>query len=119
MAVVLLAEDDVALQEIYATWLEDIGDVTVHTAATGGEAAARVDRSVDVAVLDRRMPGDEVARRVRSTHPDCDIVVVSAFGPDERGPAGDCDRYLTKPIRREQLVAAVERGIGGLVRPVR
>lgn len=115
MAGLLLAASDRDLRSVYAAWLEEIDDVTLRTAPTGVEARERVDESVDVAVLDGRLPavaGDDVTRLGRATHPGCTVVVVSAFDGDD-GPSGsDYDRYLTKPIRRAELVTAVERELG-------
>ena len=114
MATVLLADDDAQLREMYALWIQDLECVTLQFAADGAEAEKRVDESVDVAVVDRRMPkttGDEVARTIRSTHPDCDVIIVSAFVPDENLADDHYDCYLTKPIQREDLVAAVKRAL--------
>jgi CheY-like chemotaxis protein len=112
MSTVLLAEDDLELREVYETWLQEIGDVTIRTASDGREATEQVDESLEVAVVDRRMPnlsGDEVARTIRSRHPDCDILVVSAFEPDQNIADEKYDHYLTKPIGRDRFVATVER----------
>lgn len=115
MPTVLLVDDNEELLETYAIWLDRLESVSVRTATDGGEALDRLDRTVDVAVLDRQMPrtaGREVCRAIRSTCPDCAIIVVSAFEPDGAIADGDYDRYLTKPVGGDALIGAIERESG-------
>jgi len=122
MATILLADDDADLREMFALWLEGLDDVSIRSAGDGAEAVELLDESVDLAVLDRRMPrtsGDEVARTIRSTYPDCDVIIVSAFEPDENLADDEYDRYLTKPLQREPLVSAVESRVADLATPTR
>lgn len=63
---VLIADDEAALVELFSTYFEN--DVIVETALNGDEAIERLDDTVDVVLLDRRMPrmsGDEVAEYIR------------------------------------------------------
>lgn len=116
MATVLLADDDEKLLQMYSLWLEEAGSPTLRTATTGREALEQIDESVDVAVLDRGMPeltGDKVAATIRSTHPDCTILVVSAFEPDDGIEDWAYDRYVTKPIEREELATMVDDAAAG------
>lgn len=110
MATVLVADDDQDLLEMYLLWLGERADWSIRSATTGEEAVSLIDDGVDAAVLDRRMPGrsgDDVAQEIRDSHPACAVVLVSAFQPDD-GATPDCDRYITKPIRRGDLIEAVE-----------
>ena len=63
MADVLVVDDEPDIAESYEMWLQEDHDVEM---ATSGEAALEaLDESVDVLLLDRRMPemsGDEVLR---------------------------------------------------------
>ena len=54
------------------------------TAYGGREALEAVDGSVDVVLLDRRMPeipGDEVLGRIRTTGYNCRVIVLTAVDP--------------------------------------
>ncbi|PSQ47878.1 DNA-binding protein [Halobacteriales archaeon SW_6_65_15] len=53
-ATVLIVDDEKPITDAYAQWLED--DYTVRTAYSGSEALEKLDESVDVVLLDRRMP---------------------------------------------------------------
>lgn len=115
MDTVLVADDDDELRQVYELWLEDIGEWDVRTAADGDEALARLDDAVDVAVLDRRMPGatgDEVAADIQSTMRGCDVIMVSAYQPDGNIDQAVYDRYLTKPVRKEELMEAIASELG-------
>lgn len=111
MTTVLLADDDEELRQVYAIWLDGLDGVAVRTADDGAAALEAFDEAVDLAVLDRRMPGatgDEVAREIRESDTDCTIVIASAFEPDGNLPAEDYDRYLSKPISQDDLTAQVD-----------
>lgn len=111
MPTALLADDDTELREMYEIWLEGWDDLTVRTATDGDEALEKLDEAVDIAVLDRGMPGtsgDEVARRVDSSYPECRVLIVSAFQPDDKVDEHTYDQYLTKPVGKDDLVATIE-----------
>jgi DNA-binding response OmpR family regulator len=107
---VLVVEDEPPLIEIYARWLE--GDYEVRTAQNGSEALEQIDDEVDVALLDRLMPGmsgDEVLAEVRERAPDCRVAMVTAVEPDFDIITMGFDDYLTKPVEKETLLETVER----------
>ena len=69
-ATVMLVDDEPTLVDLYETFLS--GEYDVRTATGGTEALEVMDESVDVALLDRRMPelsGDEVLLE-RATYDD-------------------------------------------------
>ena len=107
---VLVVEDERALVDLYVRWLED--EYRVLT-ATGGEAALeQFDESVDVALLDRLMPGmsgDEVLDEIRTRDTDCKVTMVTAVEPDFDVIDMGFDDYLTKPVEREELLATIDR----------
>jgi DNA-binding response OmpR family regulator len=107
---VLLAEDEPALLATYQTWLTDEYDV--RTASDGDEALAAVDETVDVVVLDRRMPtvsGDEALAEMRLRGYSGMVAVVTAVEPDLEIVDMPFDTYLTKPVRREELLKVIDR----------
>jgi DNA-binding NarL/FixJ family response regulator len=67
----------------------------------------------DVAILDLMMPqmdGAEVTRAVKKKRPSTKVVILSVFGQEHhirRGLAAGADRYLTKGLSSEELIAAV------------
>jgi len=107
---VLVVEDEPPLIEIYARWLE--ADHEVRTAQNGTEALEQVDEEIDVALLDRLMPGmsgDEVLAEIRDRAPGCRVAMVTAVEPDFDIIEMGFDDYLTKPVEKETLLETVER----------
>jgi DNA-binding response OmpR family regulator len=106
--VVLVADDEAELAELYAHWLADEYDVRV---ATGGEEALELaTEAVDVALLDRRMPmmtGDEVLAALRDRGIDCRVAMITAVEPDVDIVDMPFDDYLVKPVTREELRSVV------------
>jgi DNA-binding response OmpR family regulator len=106
---VVVADDDHQVLDLYETWLADSYDVRV--AAGGEEALEAVDESVEVMLLDRRMPdipGDAVLEAVRARGFDCRIVMLTAVDPDVDIIDMQFDDYVTKPVSREEITGTVE-----------
>ncbi|MGM0576331.1 MAG: sigma-54-dependent transcriptional regulator [Myxococcota bacterium] len=89
----------------------------VRTAGGGREALAIVDSEpVDVVLLDVKMPdlsGTEVLDRIKRSHPDVEVVMMTAYGTIQTAVdairAGAYD-FLTKPFEPiEQVARVVER----------
>lgn len=107
---VLVVEDEPPLIEIYTRWLEE--DYEVRTAQNGSEALERIDDEIDIALLDRLMPGmsgDEVLAEIRERAPGCRVAMVTAVEPDFDIIRMGFDDYLTKPVEKEMLLETVER----------
>ncbi|MFB6171402.1 MAG: HalX domain-containing protein [Haloarculaceae archaeon] len=107
---VLVVEDERQLADLFETWLAT--DYDVRVAYTGEEALDLADETVDVVLLDRRLPGlsgDEVLDRFHGRGLDCRVVMVTAVRPDFDLLSLGFDDYLTKPLGRDDLVDAVER----------
>jgi len=108
---VLLADDEKDLADLFAVYLGDHYDTRV--AYGGEEALEKLDSSVDVMLLDRRMPGysgDQVLADVRKEGWDCPVIFISAITKDGDGRA-NADDYLEKPIDREELVEIVKTNL--------
>jgi DNA-binding response OmpR family regulator len=106
---VLVLEDERGLADLYTAWLTT--DYTVQTTYTASEARSAFDNSVDIALIDRRLPdgsGDEILRWVRQEHPDCRTAMVTAVNPDFDIMGMPFDDYLVKPIEKSDLKDAVE-----------
>lgn len=107
---VLVVEDERALIELYVRWLED--DYRVLTATDGEEAIEQFDEEIDVALLDRLMPGmsgDEVLQELRKAVSGCKVAMVTAVEPDFDVISMGFDDYLTKPVEREELLETIHR----------
>ena len=103
-------------------------DFEVIEAPDGATALARMDRSVDVALLDRGLPdvdGISLIPALRARRADLHIMIVSALGTEaERveGLLAGADDYLVKPASMAELIARVaaaarriERGRGDVL----
>jgi DNA-binding response OmpR family regulator len=102
--VVLVVDDNRAIANTYTAFLSD--EYTVRTAYNGKEALDELGPSVDVVLLDRRMPevsGDAVLEEIGSRQLDCRVVMLTAVDPDFDIIDMGFDEYLVKPIEREEL----------------
>ncbi|WP_158855146.1 response regulator transcription factor [Halorhabdus sp. CUG00001] len=108
--IVLVVDDESDVADAYAAQLEE--RYTVLTAYSGQEALETVDETVDVVLLDRRMPGisgDEVLSTVRDRGLDSRVAMVTAVDPDFDVIEMPFDDYVTKPVSREELFETIER----------
>lgn len=107
---VLVAEDERHLANLYAGWLEDRYDVRI--AYDGEGALEALDETVDVVLLDRRMPGltgDDVLEAITAGAYPCKVAMVTAIDPDFDVIGMGFDDYLVKPVSSADLEATVER----------
>jgi DNA-binding response OmpR family regulator len=109
-ASVLVVDDEPDVADAYAAQLE--GEYLVQTAYSGEEALEKIDASIDVVLLDRRMPGisgDEVLEHVRDRRLSCRVAMVTAVDPDFDIIEMPFDDYVIKPVSRDDLYATIER----------
>ncbi len=115
---ILLAEDNAVNQKVALSYLSRMG-YAADLARTGLEALEAVRReSYDVVLMDVQMPemdGFEATRRIRALGPgakDPWIVALTASamtGDPEKCSAAGMNDYLSKPVRVEDLAAALRR----------
>jgi len=106
---VLVVDDDTDLADTCEYWLRE--DFDVRLAYGGEEAVAKVDETVDVVLLDRRMPdlsGDEVLAEIDARGLDCRVAMMTAVEPDTDIVEMPFDEYLVKPVSEEDVVGTVE-----------
>lgn len=106
---VLVVDDEPAYVDAYTTWLQD--RYTVRTATTTRDALQQLDQSIDVALLDRRMPdssGDEILEEIRARQLDCRVGMVTAVEPEFDIINLPFDEYIVKPVSKTQLRETVE-----------
>jgi two-component system response regulator HydG len=114
---ILVVDDDDALRHSLARVLEQNGYEVVTAGCGQGARAVLADKEVAVALLDLVLPdveGLELLREIKTTQPDTEVLVVTAFGSIEgaveamRQGAYD---YLTKPFRAGELLATVAKAL--------
>lgn len=107
---ILIVDDEQAVADIYGAHLEAEHDVRI--AYGGEEALEKLDEEVDIAFLDRRMPGmsgDEVLEQIRAKGLDVRVSMVTAVDPDFDILDMGFDDYLVKPISRDDLYETVDK----------
>jgi DNA-binding response OmpR family regulator len=109
---VLMVDDERRVADAYALRLDDVADVSV---AYGGEDALGMlddDPAPDIILLDRHMPamsGDEVLERIREQGIESRVIMVTAVDPGLDVLDLPFDDYLSKPVDRADLIAAVDQ----------
>ena len=109
-ATVLVVDDEPDVADAYAAQLRD--EYTVSTVYGGQEALDKLDDSVDVVLLDRRMPGisgDEVLEKIRERDLNIRVAMVTAVDPDFDIIEMPFDDYVIKPVSRDDLFETIER----------
>jgi len=113
---VLLIDDDTDFLEITAGLLRDAG-YTVLTSNSGAKGLNMIryaQRELRLVVLDYNMPqldGEQTLTHLRRLNPRTKVVGVTGLAPEEL-PAGyreNLDALIYKPLRREELLASLER----------
>lgn len=115
---ILVVDDDPDICQALQDLLEHEG-FTVTTANTGLEALAAVGRhTYSTVLLDVGLPdrdGLDVLAQIHQLHSDLPVIILTAFTTPDR-TVGALDRgafaYLTKPYRRDELLATFRRAIG-------
>jgi PAS domain S-box-containing protein len=115
---ILLAEDNIVNQKVALRLLGQMG-YRADVAANGLEAIEAVERQTyDVVLMDVQMPeldGFEASREINrrwpgEQHPRIVAMTANAMqGDRELCEAAGMDDYVAKPVRVEELVAALER----------
>ena len=119
---ILVAEDNVVNQKLALRLLEQLG-YRADVAANGLEAIAAIERQpYDLVLMDVQMPemdGFEASREITRRWPGDErprIVAMTANamqGDRDLCLAAGMDDYMSKPIRIEELVAALQRSAAG------
>jgi CheY-like chemotaxis protein/HPt (histidine-containing phosphotransfer) domain-containing protein len=116
---VLLAEDNAVNRELATTVLRKLGH-SVTTVSNGQQALAAWERgSFDLVLMDVQMPamdGMEATTLIREQEKDTGrhtpifgLTAHAMMGDREQGLAAGMDEYITKPLRLESLIEAIQR----------
>ena len=106
---ILVVDDESRLADLFAAWIGM--ERPVETAYDGEEALEKMTDSVELVLLDRRMPGlsgDEVLQELRDAGYDCRVVMVTAVDPDFDIIEMGFDDYLIKPVSKDELMDMIE-----------
>jgi DNA-binding NtrC family response regulator len=115
---VLFVDDE---EELVSTVVErlDLRGIDATGAMSGEEALTRIEEQpFDVVVLDVRMPGlggFDVIKRIKQSHPDLEVILLSGHGAKEAAETGlrlGAFDYLQKPVDLEDLIAILHRATG-------
>jgi two-component system response regulator ResD len=117
VATVLVVEDDPTVAEVVTSYLERVGHRT--KSISDGLVAARLlaeitPGEIDLVILDLMLPGldgIEICRRLRQSHPNLPVIMLTALGQEDDRIAGlevGADDYVTKPFSPRELVLRVE-----------
>jgi CheY-like chemotaxis protein len=116
---ILVVEDDPRVRSATGTALKELGYPAI-LCGSGGEAIDQLDARDDIGLVitDVVMPGmtgPELAREVRSRHPDIGLLFVTGYV----GEAGEAENFkgsevLRKPFTLRALADALNAAVGGV-----
>lgn len=110
---VLIIEDERGLIDLFEIWLG--GDYVTTTATSGEAARSHLDESVDVVVLDWRLPdgpGSAILDHLDERGLDPGVAVVTGAEPKGENVGDRVDLVLEKPIDRASFRGAIEDLVG-------
>jgi len=115
---ILIAEDNPVNQKVAQLMLQRLGHRT-DLAANGQEVLRALEnQSCDLVLMDIQMPkmdGIEATRLIRSRWPQGPkIIAITSFDPEfcrEQCFSAGVDDFINKPIRMNELGAAIERNM--------
>jgi DNA-binding NtrC family response regulator len=114
---ILVVDDDAEMRDLVCDVLRDRGHQV--TAIGSGQEALKLLGQEDYALVltDLRMKGmhgTELLNEVKRAYPDVGVILMTAFGSVETAVEAmkhGASDYLTKPVKNEELIRVVERGI--------
>ncbi len=115
---VLIVEDDTAADMFLTELLEPKCKKILH-AKTGKEAVEQClsNDDIDVILMDIKIPemdGYAASRKIREFNKDVFIIAQTAYalsGDRNKALNAGCNDYLTKPIKGNELIAAIEKSM--------
>ncbi len=116
---ILVAEDDETNYLYLKVLLKD--KVNRLDRAQNGQEAVEMTRqeNYDLVLMDIKMPvmsGDEATRKIKKLYPDLPVIATTAYATQEekeRALAAGCDDYLSKPIKKADLMSRIDKYVSG------
>ncbi|MGD9124304.1 MAG: response regulator [Desulfarculaceae bacterium] len=111
---VLVVDDEIDFLDALVARLRIRGFEALGVADGQAALASLEDDLPEVVVLDLKMPGMdgmEVLRRIKSSYPQVEVVILTGHGSAEAGMEGlslGAFAYLVKPVKLPQLIEKVE-----------
>jgi two-component system, OmpR family, response regulator len=109
---VLAVDDDPSVRQMIADYLGD-NDIDVTVAGTGRDMAQALARdTVDLVILDLKLPGEDGMQIARELRAESDIPIIMLTGRKDEadrvmGLELGADDYLTKPFSPRELLARI------------
>jgi DNA-binding response OmpR family regulator len=106
---VFVVDDEDQMCTLFKRYLSD--SFRVSTETRGARAVQRIDDSVDVVLLDRRMPdlsGEEILGILREEGFRGKTAIVTSLEFDQDIAGKPFDEYIEKPVSQSELTRAVE-----------
>jgi DNA-binding response OmpR family regulator len=109
---VLAVDDDPSMRQMIADYLGD-NEIRVTALATGREIADVMSReTVDLLILDLKLPGEDGMQIARKLRGECDLPIIMLTGRKDEadrvmGLELGADDYLTKPFSPRELLARI------------
>lgn len=117
---VLIADDDLVIQESFARLLDgEDGIEVVATAPNGAEALTKMTRGIDVALIDVDMPildGIETAKLIRKNYPQTTIIMLTAFEHEDslaQSLIAGIQGFLTKNTTPAEVAEYIKKALSG------
>ena len=115
---ILIVDDDTTVREVITVLLREEGYACTSVSSAEAALDAAQGEEFPLVISDVRMPGHDgfwLLDRMKDSHPDTAIVMLTGFGDTEA--AVECLRngaadYLLKPPKTTELVRAIERALG-------
>ena len=110
---ILVVDDDPLVRQMIVDYLGD-NDIRVTALASGAQIAALMERdTIDLVVLDLRLPGEDglqIARNLRQNSATLPIIMLTGLKDEADRVMGlelAADDYLTKPFSPRELLARI------------
>jgi CheY-like chemotaxis protein len=111
---ILIVEDDEVSEMLLDKTIKMFGKEIIK-ARTGIEAveACKANADIDLVLMDIRLPemsGYEAIQQIREFNKDVVIIAQTAYGltgDREKAIAAGCNDYISKPIKKEVLIALI------------